>query len=130
MRAPAPAPNLPGCYFQGWDVALTDRGPVLVELEGDGGDPMMEQLCFESGLLQGRYLRFVESAKEIEKEKQAKVKARRAALLKSNFAQLTNPQRRASNDSAEIDPEDVQSAFESASDKTTMREEASVSAGV
>ncbi len=49
------APNLPGCHFQGWDVALTDQGPILVELEGDGGDPIMEQLCFDSGLLQGRF---------------------------------------------------------------------------
>ncbi|QDT13680.1 sugar-transfer associated ATP-grasp domain-containing protein [Planctomycetes bacterium K23_9] len=55
----AAAVNLPGCSFQGWDVALTDQGPVIVELEGDGGNPIMEQLCFDSGLLEERYLRIV-----------------------------------------------------------------------
>jgi hypothetical protein len=82
------AVNLPGCHFQGWDVALTDRGPVLVELEGDGGDPIMEQLCFDTGLLQGRYLEFLGRAKEFKREKKAKGKARRAAILKRNLAQL------------------------------------------
>ena len=41
-----------------------NRGPVLIELEGDGGDPIMEQLCFETGLLQGRYLEFAKEAME------------------------------------------------------------------
>lgn len=83
------APNLPGCHFQGWDVALTDRGPVLVELEGDGGDPIMEQLCFDSGLLQGRFLRFLDKSKEIEKQKKADDKAQRMAKLKRNMAALS-----------------------------------------
>lgn len=60
----AAAINLPGCPFQGWDVALTDRGPVLVELEGDGGNPVMEQMCFESGLLQGRYLELIDKQRQ------------------------------------------------------------------
>ena len=60
---------VPNCHFQGWDVALTDRGPVLVELEGDGGDPIMEQLCFDTGLLQGRYLKFAQKAKEMSEER-------------------------------------------------------------
>ena len=85
----AAAPNLPGCHFQGWDVALTDRGPVLVELEGDGGDPIMEQLCFETGLLQGRYLDFLNSAKEIKQEKKNEDRARRKRMLKRNFAALS-----------------------------------------
>lgn len=95
------AVNLPGCHFQGWDVALTDRGPVLVELEGDGGDPIMEQLCFDSGLLQGRYLKLVESVDEIKKEKQAKDKKRRRQTLKENFAQLARPAGRTSAQASE-----------------------------
>ncbi len=107
------AVNLPECYFQGWDVALTDRGPVLVELEGDGGDPIMEQLCFESGLLQGRYKRFIDSAKEIEKEKKAKARARRSQALRENFAQLLRRQNAGAQPAtAEIDPQQVQAAFQ------------------
>lgn len=83
------APNLPGCYFQGWDVALTDRGPVLVELEGDGGDPIMEQLCFESGLMQGRYAEFLAKSKEMKKNKKAANKARRVSALKRNLTALS-----------------------------------------
>jgi len=84
----AAAVNLPGCHFQGWDVALTDRGPVLVELEGDGGDWIMEQLCFDTGLLQGRYLELLGRAKEFKREKKAKEKTQRAAIIKRNLAQL------------------------------------------
>jgi hypothetical protein len=76
------------CHFQGWDVALTDRGPVLVELEGDGGDPIMEQLCFDSGLLQGRYLEFAKKAWKHRKDKKKKGKARLRARLRANLAQL------------------------------------------
>ncbi|MCA9026445.1 MAG: hypothetical protein KDA86_14660 [Planctomycetaceae bacterium] len=107
------AANLPGCHFQGWDVALTDRGPVLVELEGDGGDPIMEQLCFNTGLLQGRYQAFIESADEIEKEKQAKKKAQRATSLRNNFAQLSliGQSNRPATQS-EIDPEEVRAELQ------------------
>jgi hypothetical protein len=76
------------CHFQGWDVALTDRGPVLIELEGDGGDPIMEQLCFDSGLLQGRYLEFARKAWKHRKDKKNKGKARLRARLRANLAQL------------------------------------------
>lgn len=87
------AAAVPSCHFQGWDVALTDRGPVLIELEGDGGDPIMEQLCFDSGLLQGRYLEFTKKAMERKNERKKKAKARRRARLRANLAQLnTRPQ--------------------------------------
>ena len=85
------AVNLPGCHFQGWDVALTDRGPVLVELEGDGGDPIMEQLCFESGLLQGRYKRVVDSVTKNAKQKQKESKRRRHAHAKQHISMLAMP---------------------------------------
>lgn len=79
---------VPSCHFQGWDVALTDRGPVLVELEGDGGDPIMEQLCFDSGLLQGRYLKFAEQTKELKKERKKKFRERVRRRQRENLAQL------------------------------------------
>ena len=65
------AAQIPSCHFQGWDVAMTDRGPVLVELEGDGGNPIMEQLCFDSGLLTERYLQIVETAKDRERRERS-----------------------------------------------------------
>jgi hypothetical protein len=82
------AAAVPSCHFQGWDVALTDRGPVLVELEGDGGDPIMEQLCFDSGLLQGRYLEFATKAFERRKQRKKQAKARLRSRLRANLAQL------------------------------------------
>jgi hypothetical protein len=85
MHGPA---AVPACHLQGWDVALTDRGPVLVELEGDGGDPIMGQLCFDTGLLQGRYLAFVNksiaNAKKEAKEKKSRLRGR----LQQNLSQL------------------------------------------
>jgi hypothetical protein len=101
------AAAVPSCHFQGWDVALTDKGPVLVELEGDGGDPIMEQLCFDSGLLQGRYLEFATKALEKQKSRKKKAKARLRERLRANLAQLSLNQRadaqatdEANNDSA------------------------------
>jgi hypothetical protein len=61
---------------------------VLVELEGDGGDPIMEQLCFDSGLLQGRYLDFANKALESQKQQQKNSKAQMRARLRANLAQL------------------------------------------
>jgi putative polysaccharide biosynthesis protein len=85
------AAALPSCHFQGWDVALTDRGPVLVEVEGDGGDPIMEQLCFDTGLLQGRYLEFAKKALSNRKQRKKKARARARNRLRENLAQLTAP---------------------------------------
>jgi hypothetical protein len=93
------AAAVPSCHFQGWDVALTDQGPVLVELEGDGGDPIMEQLCFDSGLLQGRYLEFATKAMGMRKERKRQAKERMHARLRANLAQL-NVNRQANTDPA------------------------------
>lgn len=56
------------CPVQGWDVALCENGPVLVELEGDGGHPMMPQLCFDTGLYQGRFKKFADKSWNRRKE--------------------------------------------------------------
>lgn len=52
VRAAACFPELP---LTGWDVAITDCGPVVVELEPDGGDPSVTQLASGRGLLDGPY---------------------------------------------------------------------------
>lgn len=39
----------------GWDVSLTRDGPVLIELEPDGGDPTVTQMASYRGLLDGPY---------------------------------------------------------------------------
>ncbi|QEF98774.1 hypothetical protein Mal15_28300 [Stieleria maiorica] len=84
------AKHLPSCHFQGWDVAMTDRGPVLVELEGDGGNPIMEQLCFDSGLLNERYLAIIDRIAEREKEGQADRRKRGRQEFKQSIVSLAS----------------------------------------
>ena len=50
------------CVLQGWDVTLTVDGVVLVELEGNGGHPMMTQVCADTGLLDDRFRRMVQTS--------------------------------------------------------------------
>jgi hypothetical protein len=52
----------------------------------------MEQLCFDTGLLQGRYLAFTKQAMESRKERKKKAKARLRARLRSNLSQLAAQQ--------------------------------------
>jgi hypothetical protein len=84
---------LSSCTFQGWDVAMTDKGPILVELEGDGGHPMMEQVCFDSGLLQGRYLKKVEELYESEQKARQEHKEKGRAKVRAQLSQLLPPER-------------------------------------
>ena len=110
------AVNLPGCWLQGWDVALTDQGPVLVELEGDGGDPIMEQLCFDSGLYQGRYKKFKDGVPEMLKQRKQETKKRVHKFLKKNFAELL-PRAKEQEETGQpagetIDPEEVRDALQ------------------
>lgn len=58
LRAAAAFPELP---LTGWDVAITDRGPVIIELEPDGGDPSVTQLASGRGLLSGPYGQWLKS---------------------------------------------------------------------
>lgn len=52
------ARSLPGCKLQGWDVALADGGPLIIELEGNGGHPQLVQLAHGKGLYSGRFKEF------------------------------------------------------------------------
>ena len=61
------ANNLTDCVLQGWDIALTDNGPVILELESDGGSPALGQLCYDRGVLDERYRHAYEYAKNREK---------------------------------------------------------------
>ncbi len=46
---------MPGCIFQGWDMALCDTGPVPIELQAEGGNPVLAQLGYYAGILSERY---------------------------------------------------------------------------
>ena len=48
------AVNLPGLRTQSWDIAITDRGPVLIEVNW-GGDLNLPQIAHGRGLLDDRY---------------------------------------------------------------------------
>jgi len=102
------AAAVPSCHLQGWDVALTENGPVLIELEGDGGDAIMEQLCFDTGLLQGRYLKFLNNSMSKKKERAQEAKRRNRKRLMANLSQLNvNAQR---NSAADSEPTTTHSA--------------------
>jgi hypothetical protein len=55
LRATSAIPRLP---MQAWDVALTTRGPVLLEVNVNGG-MRLPQLCAEAGLYQGQFAEFL-----------------------------------------------------------------------
>lgn len=57
LRAAAATPD---CPFQGWDVAMCADGPVVLELQAGGGNPVLAQLGYSTGLLTGRYAKYVE----------------------------------------------------------------------
>jgi hypothetical protein len=56
LRASAALPGIP---MQAWDVALTDRGPVLLEVNVNGG-MRLPQLVIDAGLYRGEFRRFLE----------------------------------------------------------------------
>ena len=53
------AATLPGIRMQAWDVALTDRGPVLLEVNVIGGMDL-PQVATNRGLYQGRLKQFLD----------------------------------------------------------------------
>jgi hypothetical protein len=76
------ARTLPNCHVQGWDVAITEGGPVLIELEGDGGHPQMVQLAQGRGLYSGRFKAFYDRHRAAA-EKEGKGRKKKAAAAKS-----------------------------------------------
>ncbi len=52
------AADVPGIGMQAWDVGITERGPVLVELNV-GGDVNLPQLAHDEGLLTDEFTRFL-----------------------------------------------------------------------
>jgi hypothetical protein len=50
------AQSIPLCSLAAWDVALTDRGPVVLGFSGGGGDPRVTQLPFSMGWNTGRFV--------------------------------------------------------------------------
>lgn len=65
-EAAASAPKL---ALIGWDVAIAENGPVLIEMEPDGGDPAVTQLASGKGLLSGPYGGFIEKRRALLKGK-------------------------------------------------------------
>ena len=57
LSATGAIPRLP---MQAWDIALTSRGPVLLEVNVNGG-MRLPQLCAEAGLLRGEFAAFLSS---------------------------------------------------------------------
>ena len=54
----AAATALPRIRIQAWDIAITQRGPVLIEVNSKG-DPAVPQLATGRGILDTRFRRFV-----------------------------------------------------------------------
>jgi hypothetical protein len=84
----AAANTMPTCHLQGWDVAMCESGPVLVELEGDGGDPIMSQACFDTGLFATRLGQFVKEAESKANRGAREAKARRRAEVLEHVQQI------------------------------------------
>lgn len=57
LKAAACVPKL---ALTGWDIAIAENGPVVIELEPDGGDPAVTQLASGKGLLDGPYGAFID----------------------------------------------------------------------
>lgn len=66
----------PGLRLQGWDVAMTDRGAMLVEVNG-AGDYDLPQLAYGEGLLQPDLVAFVDSVRAENRSTNLEARARR-----------------------------------------------------
>lgn len=53
-----------GGKLQGWDILLGAEGPVIIELEGDGGGPTLSQIAQGEGLLNDRLMQHLEWAQK------------------------------------------------------------------
>jgi hypothetical protein len=73
----AAARSLAGLMLQGWDVALSDRGPVFLEVEGDGGAQTLTQFATGRGLLDDRFAAFLAEWRVQAAERREKLSGRR-----------------------------------------------------
>ncbi len=81
--------NIPDCHFQGWDIAMTDQGPIILELEADGGNPILGQLCHDKGVLNERYQHALDYAVNRETREKEAAKKQKMAKVKNSFAALS-----------------------------------------
>lgn len=58
------ASTFPALWLQGWDIAISERGPVIFEVEGDGGGAQMTQHAQGRGLLDPEFVAFLERWKQ------------------------------------------------------------------
>ena len=68
---------------------MTDQGPVILELEADGGNPILGQLCHDKGVLDERYQHALDYAVNREKREKEAVKKQKMAKVKNSFAALS-----------------------------------------
>ncbi|MBT7612184.1 MAG: hypothetical protein HN577_03105, partial [Rhodospirillaceae bacterium] len=69
----AAASTFPALWLQGWDVAVSDRGPMIFEVEGDGGGAQVTQHAQGRGLLEPDFVAFLERWKAAAAERQARL---------------------------------------------------------
>jgi hypothetical protein len=72
LRATSAIPRLP---MQAWDIALTSRGPVLLEVNVNGG-MRLPQLCAQAGLYRGEFAEFLNRYGFPRRSKEARRKTR------------------------------------------------------
>lgn len=71
------ASTFPALWLQGWDIAISDRGPVIFEVEGDGGGAQMTQHAQGRGLLEPEFVAFLERWKKSAAIRRARIGGRR-----------------------------------------------------
>lgn len=71
--------HVPGIDMQAWDIAVTDQGPVLMEVN-IGGDYNLPQLAHNKGMLDGELIAFL--------ERSAKSRGRSKAFEKLKLGQV------------------------------------------
>ncbi len=70
------AATFPALWLQGWDIAIADRGPVIFEVEGDGGGAQMTQHAQGKGLLEPEFVAFLERWKKAAAARRARIGGR------------------------------------------------------
>ncbi|MBN33334.1 MAG: hypothetical protein CMM46_00890 [Rhodospirillaceae bacterium] len=73
----AAAATFPALWIQGWDISISANGPLIFEVEGDGGAAHMIQHAQGKGLLEPDHLAFLEAWEESSKARKASITSRR-----------------------------------------------------